>query len=518
MANKNLFKTVRGKLIPRADTRNRAGGKAYSFSPKHGLAQYAATGCLGRTFYASAEEQLDETLALAAQLPPEFVAKCAVFARRKAFLKDMPALLLASLATRDTAAMKRAFPLVVDNGRMLRNFVQVMRSGVTGRKSLGTAPKRLVLNWLESRTDEQIFRDSVGNDPSLADIVKMVHPKPTNTSRAALYSWLVGKRNNAEALPEIVVEYEAYKGGDGGAVPDVPFQMLTSLPLGRAEWADIARTAGWQMTRMNLNTFARQGVFEVPGMAHVIASRLSDADLVRRARAFPYQLMIAWRSVGNQVPAEVRDALQDAMEVAIENVPTLPGKTYILVDVSGSMDAAVTGERGRASSAVRCRDVAALMAASVVRRNPCAEVIPFHTKVELVDLNPRDSVMTNAAVLSDLPSGGTDCSAPLRYMNQRKSRGDTVIFVSDSESWMDAHRGGGGTAVMEEWRKFTAPNPGAKLVCVDLAPNNYTQAAEADDILNVGGFSDQVFDVVAAFAEGKLGGEHWVGEIEAIEL
>ena len=27
---------------------------------------------------------------------------------------------------------------------MLRNFVQIMRSGVVGRKSLGTLPKRLV--------------------------------------------------------------------------------------------------------------------------------------------------------------------------------------------------------------------------------------------------------------------------------------------------------------------------------------------------------------------------------------
>lgn len=44
-------------------------------------------------------------------------------------------------------------------------------------------------------------------------------------------------------------------------VPDVPFQMLTSLKPGRQEWQAIARNASWQMTRMNLNTFVRQGVF-----------------------------------------------------------------------------------------------------------------------------------------------------------------------------------------------------------------------------------------------------------------
>jgi 60 kDa SS-A/Ro ribonucleoprotein len=518
MANKKLFTSPRGKLTPRADTRNRAGGSAYAFTDKHGLAQYAATGCLGHTFYASAGEQLEETLEMAQRVSPRFVAQCALFARERAYLKDMPALLLAVLATRDIELCKRVFPRVVDNGRMLRNFVQILRSGVTGRKSLGTAPKRLVLNWLESRNDEQLIRDAVGNDPSLADVVKMVHPKPKSASRAAFYAWLIDKHFDKAALPAPVREYEEFKAGNAKQAPDVPFQLLTSLPLNKQQWAEIARNAGWQMARMNLNTFARQGVFEIPRMAHMLASKLGDADAVRRARAFPYQLMIAWRSTGEDVPFEVRDALQDAMEVAIENVPELPGKTYVLVDVSGSMDAAVTGERGRASSVVRCRDVAALMAAAVLRRNRGAEVLPFHTKVERVRLNPRDSVMGNAEILSRLPSGGTDCSVPLRELNNRKAAGETVIFVSDNESWVDSRGEGRATAVMSEWADFRRRSPNARLVCIDLAPNRTTQAAEREDILNVGGFSDQVFDVVAAFAQGRLDGDHWVGEIEKLEV
>ena len=43
-------------------------------------------------------------------------------------------------------------------------------------------------------------------------------------------------------------------------------------------------------------------------------------------------------------------------------------------------------------------------------------------------------------------------------------------------------------------------------------------ARARQDVLNVGGFSDQVFDVVAAFADGRLGGDDWVDEIEAIEV
>ena len=54
MANTTLFSSSRGSFIPRTDTVNRAGGEAYSFTPRHALAQYAATGCLNATCDASA--------------------------------------------------------------------------------------------------------------------------------------------------------------------------------------------------------------------------------------------------------------------------------------------------------------------------------------------------------------------------------------------------------------------------------------------------------------------------------
>ena len=37
-----------------------------------------------------------------------------------------------------------------------------------------------------------------------------------------------------------------------------------------------------------------------------------------------------------------------------------------------------------------------------------------------------------------------------------------------------------------------------KLVCIDIQPYGSTQAAERADILNIGGFSDAVFNVVAS--------------------
>lgn len=433
-------------------------------------------------------------------------------------MKDMPALLLAVLAAKDVRLLAAVFPRVVDNGKMLRNFVQILRSGVAGRKSFGSAPKRLVREWLDAREPEAVFRASVGQAPSFADIVKMVHPKPRDPEREALYGYLVGRTFDAAQLPALVREFEAFKGGERGVVPNVPFQMLTALDLGTPEWTAIARRAPWQMTRMNLNTFARHGVYEQPGLSELIAQRLADPEQVKKARVFPYQLMVAYASADARVPAAVRDALQDALEVAISNVPRVEGKVYVCPDVSGSMQSPVTGHRKGSTTAVRCVDVAALVAAAVVRRNPDAEVLPFeHDVVQGLRLNPRDSVMTNAQKLAAVGGGGTNCSAPLRLLNERKAEGDLVLYVSDNESWVDA-RQGRGTATMQEWARFRARNPRARMVCVDVQPYQTVQAAESSDVLNVGGFSDQVFEVVANFAAGRLGADHWVGVIEQVAL
>jgi 60 kDa SS-A/Ro ribonucleoprotein len=521
MANKNLFKAFFGKLLPKADTLNAAGGAAYDFSPKHKLAQYAATGCLNATFYASDAEQLATVLELCKDIDPEFIARTAIFARERGHMKDMPALLCAVLAVRSPGLLCEVFDRVIDNGKMLQNFVQMIRSGTVGRKSLGTAPKRMVRKWFESRDDAAVFRASIGQDPSLADIIKMVHPKPATPSREALYGYLIGREHNAAALPDIVKQYEAFKTGATKTVPHVPFQMLTSLELGQAEWTEIAKNAPWQMTRMNLNTFARHDVFASPSMVKLIAERLRNPVEIARARAFPYQLMTAYLSADIRVPSSIVNALQDAMGLAIKNVPSIAGKLYVCLDVSGSMQSPVTGVRKGSTSVVRCLDVAALVAAALVRKNPEATVVPFSDNVVNCRFNVRDSVLTNAKFLASLPSGGTNCSAPLKMLNQQRALGDLVVYVSDNQSWVETARGqhgSGATATMQEWAKFKSRNPAAKLVCIDLQPYGNTQAKDREDILNVGGFSDQVFEVLGDFAAGRMNQGHWVSTIENVRL
>lgn len=548
MANKNIFKSASKstKAQPIANTRNLAGGLAYAMEDKHALAQFAVTGTFSNTFYATAESQLEELKKLVNKVEPEFLAKLAVYSRHSAYMKDMPAFLLATLAAKDIELFKKTFPLVMDNAKMLRNFVQVVRSGVTGRKNFGSAPRRAIQSWLEQANDYQIFAASVGNDPSLADIIKMLHPRPSTKTREALYAYIMGKKHEASELPSFVQEFEAFKASRTAKVaassmtavadamrkagykveapeipsvnlPKVPFQMLTALPLTSDDWKSIANNAAWQMTRMNLNTFARHGVFQDKAMTKKIADRLRDEKAIEKAKAFPYQLFAAYLNVDDTIPESVKNALQDAMEIAIRNVPRVDGKIYVGVDISGSMDDSVTGRRAGSTSKVSCRQVAALIASAIKRHNEDTEVYVFDTSAKKLNLNGRDSVMTNAQKIAK-PGGGTDCSCFVAKLNEKKKQGDLVILVSDNESWHDRPQYNWvtqrSTGLMTEWATFKQRSPNAKLVCIDLTPNTTVQATNSTDRLNVGGFSDNVFNVVAQFANGKGSADFWTSIVE----
>jgi 60 kDa SS-A/Ro ribonucleoprotein len=517
MANKGLFASAAARLLaPPADTWNRELSPAYAYGPEHKLAQLAATGTLRDAFYAAAETQLADVLEAARAVDPLFVAKAAVYARTRGTMKDMPALLTAHLTLADPDLAVRVFARTIDNGRMLRTFVQIMRSGAVGRKSLGTRPKRLVQNWLEKASMRSLMQAATGNDPSLADVVRMVHPKPADEGRKAFYGWLIGKPYDVAALPAEIAAFEAWKRASSLPLPEVPFEWLTAFELSAGQWAELAGRMGWQALRMNLNTLARKGAFAGEGVTEKVAARLIDRDSLRKVRPLPYQLMVALGSADPGVPLKVQAALEEALELSLRGVPKLPGRVVVAPDVSGSMSSPVTGYRKGASSKVRCIDVAALVAAAVIRRNRDALLLPFEVGVVPLKLDPFARVAVNAAKLASVGGGGTNVSAPLAFLNSKGAEVDLVVIVSDNESWVDSTRHGA-TATMTEWNRLKNRCPGAKLVCIDLQPYGTTQAKERKDILNVGGFSDAVFDTLSRFASGE-GERDWVAELNETEV
>lgn len=563
MANKSLFASLMSYL-PSATTTNDAGGAAYGLEEKHALAQLAATGCFNGTFYSDAEQQLALLKGLILRVNDNaFLAKLAIYSRERAMLKDMPAALTAVLAARDTALFHKVFDRVIDNGRVLRTLLQMIRSGQFGKKSLSSSVQRAFQRWLNAASPEKLLSASIGKDPSLRDILRLARPTPPDNARRATYGWLTDKEvakwtPATEAdLPEQIRLLGDFRKAETAEAQIALLERLTARwdlladsAKSPAVWAAIARTMGPQALRMNLNTLQRHGVFgEEPGvlgrllasalpsnlaksesMVDYVAARLSDESEIRRARQFPYQYFAAYLNASEEIPHAIKAALHRAAELACGNVPKLPGPVVIGLDTSGSMQSPATGDRGRgATSKMRCVDVAALVAAAILRTNPDSLVVPFDTAAYDANVDPSDSILSLAERLAKFGGGGTDCSLPLRKANTdwKHRRFAGVVLVSDNESWVYRGRSfytaGNATGVMSEWQDFVANQQKLsggqatpKLVCIDLVPNTTTQAPERKDILNVGGFSDAVFDVIAAFLESDV--NRFVSEIEAITL
>ena len=92
-----------------------------------------------------------------------------------------------------------------------------------------------------------------------------------------------------------------------------------------------------------------------------------------------------------------------------------------------------------------------------------------------------------------------------------------VIYISDYESWFEAVGDGywhSGPAMQEEWNEFKRNNPNAKLICIDLTPTRHSQTKKHEDVLQVGGFSDKVFETIDNFIKFGNNDGHWLQEIE----
>lgn len=539
-----------GPKTRETDTTNEAGGTAYAMDTKHAIAQFAVTGCFNNTYYSDGKAQLNQIKEKISELPAtietfKFIARLAIYSRHSAFMKDMPAYLVATLCnykiqvpaadkgstgyeyhvtskTETKEIISKVFNKVINNGKMLRNFVQIIRSGATGRKSLGTFPKRLVKEWIQNRSGETLFRNSIGNDPSMLEIIKMVRPKHEENE---VIKYLVGHNlteDDMAKLPRNITHYEAFKqylklsseqrdAYGKMELPKVDFQFLTSLKLEPEHWKSLASNATWQQTRINLNTFNRHNVFNEPDLIKEVAEKLKHPDAIKKAKAMPYQLLAASKATSS-FPIPIKDALEDALYTSLQNAPTLEGETHIFVDGSGSMTSSATGGY---NSTISCADVATLFAIGLLKANPGAKIYSCDRRAYPCEVYHRDSLATIHSKIMDAHGhGGTDTSECFKYLTTHKIKADNVVIISDGQSW--AHYPGGLTP-MQAFDKYRhIRNRKVKLLAINIQPYTSMQFDYDPSILHVGGFNDSVFLVAEKFFNSST--SNFIQAIEEVEL
>lgn len=520
MANKTLFTKAKSDLVV-----NNAGGQAYNVDAKLALVKYLSTGTFSNGYYTDGQVEVEKIVAILNQIQDStFIAKAAIWGAKEG-RKDVPAFCLAYLMSRSSAfsykEMVKIFNAICRNGRMVRNFVQIMRSGqIMGRKSLGTLPKRLVQQWLNKREDFDLFKDSVGNSPSIADVIKLSHPKPQSRTQDALFKYLISGKVN-EDLHEDIQQYEQWNKGLTDDLPDVPFQMLTHKKLTTENWRTIAESMSYNTLRMNLNTIHRHVPMDA-GFTTFICDRLTDPDSIEKSKVLPYQLYSAYKYADN-ISQRIKGALRIATDISSSNVPRLPNsECLVLLDISVSMSSSVNGVRTAGdTSKISNIEVASLITSSFAKTNKDFDLVVFNGSAKSVTLSKNSSILENAQVLSKLLSGGTNTGAAIKYINDKNYKNKNVIIISDNHSWIRSMYGVYGvekTAATIEWDKYAKRVNGAKLVCLDISPNLTVQVPEQDNVLNVAGWTDSIWEVIQNFYENGKNLNQFVEKIERVAI
>lgn len=148
-----------------------------------------------------AEEMLAEIASKSEGLAPEAILRAGLAAAGYASAPWAPALAASLLSVRDKDLFSSSFPSLIKSGLSLSAFITIMRSGVAGRKSLGSLPRRKVREWLAVRSEEQLWREDFDIECDLAAIVRMVHPNPATLTREAFYGYLLGRETDPKLLP-----------------------------------------------------------------------------------------------------------------------------------------------------------------------------------------------------------------------------------------------------------------------------------------------------------------------------
>ncbi len=237
----------------------------------------------------------------------------------------------------------------------------------------------------------QLSKYDRANPVRLRDALFLCHARPKDDEQAALWKHLIDG-----TLPS----------------PDTWEVNLSGGADKRETWERLLADGkmGYMAVLRNLRNMEQAGVPRELVTAAVIARKG-----VRRV--LPFRYVAAARAC----PAMV-DALGTALDAAITDLPVLPGKTAVLVDVSGSMDAKLS-----ARSDLTRMDSAAALAALL---HGDRDVYTFSNHIVAV---PEAAGLRGIdAIVRSQPHQGTALGGAVSYLNGM--RYDRLIVITDEQS------------------------------------------------------------------------------------
>ena len=350
-----------------ARVRTHEGGRAQTGTVLHQLKR-AVTACMlwEKTFYESGQDIATRIHTLANKCDAQFVADLAVEVRKQHGLRHAPLWLILSLLPRKDLTGKSKAQAITDVISRCDELTEIIAmywasNAHDGKEGVVPHPLRDGVANAFAKFDEYQFAKyrGEGKDVTLRDAMFLTHPKPSK-DREALYKRIANDQLKTPDTWEVALST--------GQDKRESFTRL--LQEGKL---------GYLATLRNIRNMVQAGVDR-----KLSKDRLDSAK--GRKGILPFQFI----SAAIMVPG-FEDVLDNAMIACLEEMDMFPGKTFILVDTSGSM-----GQNISERSVLECVDAAAGMA--IMARELCDDVRVYAFSTECKEVPARRGMALRDAI------------------------------------------------------------------------------------------------------------------------
>jgi hypothetical protein len=387
-------------------------------------------------FYVNGVSNAKVIADLVTKVAPEKVAALARKAREDMKLRHVPLHLMRELAR---AGKMKADDLtaVIQRSDEMAEFVSLYWKD--GKQPLSNQIKRGLANAFHKFNEHQLAKfDKNSAAVRLRDVLFLTHAKPKTPEQEALFKRIASDTLETPDTWETELSSGANKG-------ETFTRLMQEKKLGALAFL------------RNLRNMVQSGVDE-----KLIRSY---AKSVNTDRVLPFRFLAAARIV-----PQFEDMLEEMMLRSLASHEKLPGKTVLLIDVSGSM----FGTKVSAKSDLDRFDAAAALA--ILAREICEEVEIYSFSNFVKRINPRRGFALIEAIRDSQPNSGTSTGAAVGAINDNTTYDRLVIFTDEQSS-------------------DRVPNPSGKGYVINVA--SYENGINSGAWTTITGMSEAVIDYIA---------------------
>lgn len=458
-------------------TVNKSGHVAYRMADKSKLITQVLTSFFNeKKFYGDNSKDMVETVKRVAKADPQFVSSLAVFARREFNMRSVSHILTAILANTPEG---KPFVRKTVQGVALRgdDLTEIMAAYLANfKKPIPNSLKKGIADVLVTFDAYTLAKyKGDGHEVKMRDLICLCRPKPRTAGQAALFKKCI------EGTLETPETWETQLSANGN---------------NKETWEKLID--GGKVGYMALLRNLRNIMQAKPSNFKKVMDKLSNHDAVVRSRQLPFRFLSAYKTVCGLpgTNSAVLDALETALDASLENLPVIPGKTVIAIDVSGSMSHNISEK-----SDIRCCEIAMLIGMIANRLCESSAVYTFATAINTLSVPKRAGVLY-ASVHETRCSGGTDMGLPIQKMIRDKIEADRIIIISDNEcnSGRSSYSHKTVQSLADEYRRSTGRD--IWVHAIDLMGYGTQQFAGHNTNI-IAGWSEKVFDFIMLAEQGE---------------